>query len=79
MLILKYRISSYVLDPEKIEKDFSFCGVFALDNVDICVVKYILKGRGCDFDSPREVTWDNEKSYVPPNGGEIIYVKELSK
>ena len=74
---MKYRISSKVLNPEKIEKDFSFCGIFTLDKVDLCVVKYILKGRGCDFDNPIEVTWDNIKSYEVPNGGERIYVREL--
>lgn len=74
---MKYRISSKVLDPKKIEKDFYFCGIFTLDNMELCVVKYILKGRGCDFDKPTEVTWDNVKSYLAPNGGEIIYVTEI--
>lgn len=72
-----YKIESKILDPEKIEHDFSFCGVFTLDNVDICVVKYMLSGRGCDFDHPDEVTFDGIKSYHVQNGGEIIYVTRL--
>jgi len=76
---MKYRISNKVLNPEKLEKDFSFCGVFTLDNVDICVVKYILRGRGCDFDYPNETTFDGIRNYNAPNGGEIIYVRELDK
>lgn len=70
------KISSKVLDPQKIEKDFSFCGIFSLDNVDECVVKYILKGRGCTFEKPTNVTYDGVKNYLTPNGGEMIYVYE---
>lgn len=69
-------ISSSVIDPKKIEKDFSFCGTFTLDNVDKCVVQYILKGRGCTFEKPTKVTFDGIKSYATPNGGEIIYVSD---
>lgn len=72
-----YKISSVVTDPSKLEKDFSFCGIFSLDNVDICVVKYILNGRGCDFNFPDEVTFDGIRSYHVKNGGEIIYVTKL--
>lgn len=74
---MKYKISSKVLDPEKLEKDFTFCGIFTLDNVDECVVRYILAGRGCDFDNPSEITFDNVKSYATNGGGEIIYVRQV--
>mgnify|MGYP006916183028 CR=1 FL=1 len=73
-----YKISSKVLDPQKLEHDFSFCGVIDLEPVELCAVKYLLAGRGCNFDKPTEVTWDNVKSYVAPNGGEIIYVTDVS-
>lgn len=73
-----YQISSRVLNPQKLEKDFSFCGIFDLTNVDKCVVKYLLKSRGCTFEKPSEVTFDGIKSYVTPNGGEAIYVKKLA-
>ena len=72
-----YRISSKVLDPKKIEKDFSFCGIFELEPVEECVVRYLLAGRKCDFDYPSGITFDGIKSYNVPNGGEIIYVKEI--
>lgn len=72
-----YSISNVVIDAKKLEKDFSFCGVFSLDNVDITVVKYLLRGRNCDFDCPTEITFDNIRSYHAPNGGEIIYVKDI--
>lgn len=74
-----YKITSKVLEPKKLEHDFSFCGVVDLDSVDLCVVKYILAGRGCNFDNPTEITFDNVKSYLAPNGGEIIYVKPIEK
>ena len=73
-----YKISSSVLDPKKIEHDFSFCGVFSLDSVEECVVKYILAGRGCNYNYPSGVTFDGIKSYVTPNGGEMLYVKEVT-
>ena len=73
-----YQISSRVLDPQKLEKDFTFCGIFDLKDVDKCVVKYLLKSRGCTFDRPSGVTFDGIISYVSPSGGEEIYVKKLA-